>query len=98
MKIDVQSINFDADKKLVGRINAKLTKLQTFYDSILDASVNLRLEKSDNRENKQAELKILVNGSEMFSKRQSNSFEEAFDQAYEAVRNQLIKYKEKARI
>jgi len=97
MKVDIQSIHFDADRKLEARINTKVSKLNTFYDPIQGANVNLRLEKSDNRENKVAELKVLVTGSEMFSKKQSNSFEEAFDQAYEAVKNQLIKHKKKTR-
>lgn len=97
MKVDIQSIHFDADSKLETRISNKVSKLNTFFDEITSANVNLRLEKSDTRENKVAEVKVLVNGNEMFSKRQSTSFEEAFDQAYEAVRNQLIKHKEKVK-
>jgi len=98
MKADVQAINFNADKKLVSHVNNKMTKLSTFYDNILDVIVNLKLEKSDVKENKQAEVKISVQGNDLFSKKQSASFEDAFDQAYEAVKNQLIKYKEKQRI
>jgi len=98
MKVDIQSIHFDADKKLEARINTKVAKLTTFYDSILGANVNLRLDKSDTRDNKVAEIKILVNGNEMFAKRQSNSFEEAFDQSYEAIKAQIIRHKEKIRV
>lgn len=98
MKADVQAINFNVDKKLVSRVNSKMDKLGTFYDNILDANVNLKLEKSDVKENKLAEVKIFVHGSELFSKKQSNSFEDAFDQAYEAVKSQLIRYKERQRI
>lgn len=97
MKADVQAINFNVDKKLVSHVNNKMDKLGTFYDNILDANVNLKLEKSDVKENKLAEVKISVHGSDLFSKKQSNSFEEAFDQAYEAVKSQLIRYKEKQR-
>lgn len=98
MKVDIQSIHFDADQKLEARISNKVTKLNTFYDAILGANVNLRLDKSETRDNKVVEVKVLVNGSKMFSKRQSNSFEESFDLAYEAVKNQLIKHKEKNRL
>lgn len=97
MKAEIQAINFNVDKKLVSHVNSKITKLGTFYDNILDANVNLKLEKSDVKENKLAEVKISVHGSELFSKKQSASFEDAFDQAYEAIRSQLIKYKEKIR-
>jgi len=98
MKVDIQSIHFDADTKLESRITSKVSKLTTFYDSILGANVNLRLDKSDTRDNKVAEIKILVNGNEMFCKRKSNSFEDAFDQSYEAIKAQLIRYKEKIRV
>jgi putative sigma-54 modulation protein len=97
MKVDIQSIHFDVDKKLETRINMKVSKLDTFHDSILGANVNLRLDKSNTRDNKVAEMKILINGNELFSKRQSNSFEDAFDQTYEAIKGQLIKHKEKIR-
>ncbi|OYT17271.1 MAG: ribosomal subunit interface protein [Bacteroidetes bacterium 4572_77] len=97
MRVDIQSVNFDADKKLENRISAKVSKLTTFFDDINDASINLHLNRSTTKENKVAEVKILVKGSEMFSKKQSNSFEESFDQAYEAIKTQLIKYKEKVR-
>jgi putative sigma-54 modulation protein len=97
MKVDIQSIHFDADQKLETYINSKVSKLNTFYEPILGVSVNLHLDKSDRRENKVAEVKVLVNGNEMFSKRQSASFEDAFEQSYEAVKNQLIKHKEKIR-
>jgi len=97
MKVDIQTIHFDADKKLETRISSKVAKLNTYFDGIMEANVNLRLDKSDTRENKVVELKISVIGSEMFSKKQSNSFEDAFDKSYEAVRNQLIKHKEKVR-
>jgi len=97
MKVDIQSIHFDADKKLESRISTKVDKLNTYFDGINDANVNLHLDKSATRDNKVAEVKVLVNGSEMFSKKQAASFEEAFELAYEAVRTQLIKYKEKVR-
>ncbi|NOR86767.1 MAG: hypothetical protein GQ527_04070 [Bacteroidales bacterium] len=98
MKVDIQSIHFDTDQKLEARISNKVSKLATFYDDILDANVILRLNKSDTRDNKVAEIKLLVNGSEMFSKRRANSFEDAFEQSYEAVKTQLIKHKEKNRL
>ena len=95
MKIDIQSIHFDADTKLESRISAKVIKLNNFFDGINDANVNLHLDNDVTGDNKVAELKVLVNGSEMFSKKQSNSFEDAFDQAYEAVKTQLVKHKGK---
>jgi len=97
MKIDIQSVRFNADKKLEERISSKVAKLSNFYDGINDANVILHLENDATGDNKVAELKVLVNGKEMFAKKQSSSFEDSFDQAFEAVRNQLIKHKGKIR-
>ena len=95
MKVDIQSVHFNADQKLEERISAKVTKLNNFYDGINDAKVNLHLDNDATGDNKVAELKVLINGSEMFAKKQTNSFEESFDLAFEAVKNQLIKHKGK---
>ena len=95
MKVDIQSVHFNADQKLEERISAKVTKLNNFYDGINDAKVNLHLDNDATGDNKVAELKVLINGNEMFAKKQTNSFEESFDLAFEAVKNQLIKHKGK---
>ncbi len=97
MKIKVQSIHFTADKKLLQFIEEKVDKLFQFYDSIIDSEVYLRLDKSDNAENKIAEIKINTPGKTLFAKEQCKTFEEATDVAVEALRRQITKHKEKLR-
>jgi putative sigma-54 modulation protein len=53
------------------------------------------LDKSSEKENKIAEVKILMPGRELFAKKQCKSFEEAADSAVEALRKQVKKHKEK---
>lgn len=91
----MHSIHFDADQKLLDFIQKKADKLETFYDRIVDGEVFMRLEKNDNRENKVVEIKINLPGDQLFSKEHSTSFEAATDQAVEALRRQLKKFKEK---
>jgi putative sigma-54 modulation protein len=95
MTINIQSVHFDADKKLLNFINEKVEKLRTFYDGIINSEITLRLDKSDKSENKISEIKILGRGHEFFAKKQCATFEEATDQACEALRSQLRKYKTK---
>lgn len=95
MDIQVHSIHFDADQKLVTFVNDKVNKLELFLGNIIAGEVYLRLDKSSAQENKVAEVKILVPGKELFAKRQCKSFEEATDQAVEALRRQLEKHKRK---
>jgi putative sigma-54 modulation protein len=97
MKIKVQSIHFTADRKLLKFIEEKVDKLFQFYDSIIDSEVYLRLDKSDNDENKIAEIKINTPGKTLFAKEQCKTFEEATDVAVEALRRQITKHKEKLR-
>ncbi len=97
MKIKVQSIHFTADKKLLKFVEEKVDKLFQFYDSIIDSEVYLRLDKSDNTENKITEIKINTPGKTLFAKEQCKTFEEATDVAIEALRKQITKQKEKLR-
>jgi putative sigma-54 modulation protein len=95
MQIQVQSIHFDADVKLISFIEEKLSKLTTFHDRIISSQVFLRLDKSDVNENKIAEIKLSVPGKELFASKQCKTFEEATDTAVEALRRQIGKQKEK---
>lgn len=96
MRVKIQSIHFDADTKLLNFVEGKVGKLNTFSNTIIDSEVFLRLEKNSEAENKIAEIKLLIPGSELFAKRQCKTFEEATDQAVEALRRQLKKQKEKS--
>ena len=95
MKLQMHSIHFDADHKLVDFIQKRADKLETFYDRIIDGEVFLRLDHSNTKENKIIEVKLNVPGSQLFAKEQSKSFEAATDVAMEALRRQLKKVKEK---
>lgn len=96
MKLNVQSIHFDADVKLISYIQKKLDKLDTFFDRIIDGEVYLRLNKdSESKENKIVEVKINLPGTTLFAKETSSSFEAGTDMALEALKTQLKKYKDK---
>ena len=97
MKIKVQSIHFTADQKLLKFIEEKVDKLFQFYDSIINSEVYLRLDKSDNMENKIAEIKVTTPGKILFAREQCRTFEEATDVAVEALRRQITRQKEKIR-
>ena len=91
----IQSVHFDADKKLIGFINEKVSKLGQFHDAIIGSEVILRVEKSDTHENKMAEIKLNIKGSQLFAIKQCATFEEAVDTAVDALRTQIQKLKDK---
>ena len=94
MKMQVHSIKFDADTKLLEFVQKKLDKLDTFYDRIVDSEVYLKLN-NQGTENKTVEIKINIPGNQLFSKEVSKSFEEATDMAVESLKRQLTRHKEK---
>lgn len=95
MKVNVRSIHFNADAKLMDFIQDKLDKLDQFYDGILGAEVYLRLDNSDKKENKITEIKLKIPGKDVFAKRQCKTFEEATDDTIEALIKQIKKHKDK---
>ena len=96
MKLQVQSIHFNADTKLINFIQRKVDKLETFYDRLVDGEVFLRLN-NEGIENKTVEIKLNVPGTQLFATEKAKSFEAAADMATEALRNQLKKFKMKAK-
>jgi putative sigma-54 modulation protein len=62
MKITVQSIRFNADKKLLDFIQKKADKLDTFHDHIISGEVYLKLENVEDEANKITEIKLLLPG------------------------------------
>ena len=97
MDIKIHSIHFDADKRLIDFINGKVKKLIQFYDNIIGVEVFLRLEKDQGTENKLAEIRLDIPGSDIFAKKKSKSFEESVDISIEAIKRQITKHKEKQR-
>lgn len=95
MDFKVNTVHFTADQKLVDFIEGKVKKLELMYDNIIASEVYLRLDKSEEKENKIAEVKILLPGNELFAKKQCKSFEEAADSAVSALKKQVEKHKAK---
>ena len=97
MNVQIHSVRFDADKKLIDFIQQKLDKLTLFGEDIVNAEVYLRLDKDQDRENKVSEIKVELSGGSLFAKKQSKSFEEATDDAIDALKVQIAKHKQKKR-
>ena len=98
MKLQIHSIRFDADEKLIDLIKKKLNKLETFYDRIIDGEVFLKIENDESRINKIIEIKLNIPGNQLFAKERARSFEIGADEATEALRRQIKKFKEKQMI
>jgi putative sigma-54 modulation protein len=77
-------------------IQAKLNKLDTFYDRITGGEVFLKLARGEGKmREKLLEIKIVVPGAILFVKETARSFEEALDLALNALAEQIKRFKSK---
>lgn len=95
MKVNINSVHFKADRKLEEFITNKIEKLTSRYTNVIGSEVLLKLENTDNNENKITEIKLLIKGDDLFASKQSKTFEESTDAAIDALKKQLEKYKSK---
>jgi len=97
MKVNTQSVNFNADKKLIDFIQKRMDKLDMFYDKVIKSDVYLKLDNTSGKENKIFEARVSVPGDSFVVKKQCRSFEEGTDMAVSSLERQLKKRKEKLR-
>ncbi|MDR1983812.1 MAG: ribosome-associated translation inhibitor RaiA [Prevotellaceae bacterium] len=97
MKVVIQSIKFDADKKLLDFVTKKVEKLDKFFDGIVKYHVTLKLGNSTEPENKRVEIRVAIPGNDLFAERKCKTFEESTRQCVEALKQQVKKAKEKMR-
>ena len=97
MKVNLQAVNFNVDRKLVDFVQEKLDKLEKYYDKIVSAEVFLKLENTSDKENKTVEIKVIVPGDDFIVKKTAKSFEEAVDLSVDSLEISIVKRKEKLR-
>jgi putative sigma-54 modulation protein len=96
MNVNIQTVHFDADSKLVSYVEKKVAKLTQFHDRITKVDVYLKLDNVvHNIKDKIAEIKVHIPRYEFFVKQSSKSFEESFDVALDSVITQIKRKKDK---
>ena len=95
MKVNTQSVNFNADRKLIDFIQKRMDKLEQFYDKVIKSDVFLKVENTSDKQNKIVEVRVSVPGDTFIVKKQCKTFEEGADTAAASLERQLKKRKEK---
>lgn len=96
MTVNLHSVHFDADVKLVDYVNKKIQKITQFHDKIITVDVFMKLDNIVHQiKDKVVEIRVQIPKHELFVKASSKSFEESFDDALEALINQIKRKKEK---
>lgn len=97
MKVNMQSVNFNADQSLLDFIQNRMDKLEQFYDNVIQCDVFLKVENTKGKENKIFEAKLRVPGDSFVVKKVCKTFEEGADSAINSLERQLKKRKQKLR-
>jgi putative sigma-54 modulation protein len=97
MKISIQSIDFTARQELLDLVNDKLSKIERFSDRVQEAKVVLRVEKSESRENKILEVKLIIPGNDIFVKKHAETFEDGLQKVIDVLQREIKDWKEKQR-
>jgi ribosome hibernation promoting factor len=94
MNVKIHSIKFDASDSLLEYVQAKMDKMDKFFDRIVDGEVFLRLN-NQGVENKTVEIKINLPGDQFFAESSARNFEKAMEESANAITRQIKKHKEK---
>lgn len=96
MNVNIQTVRFDADQKLIEYVNRKLQKLTSFNDRIIQVKVFLKLDNVVHAiKDKVAEIRVHIPRHNFFVKSTSKSFEESFDDAIDSLVTQMKRNKER---
>ncbi|MBN2367189.1 MAG: ribosome-associated translation inhibitor RaiA [Calditrichaeota bacterium] len=93
MNFTITARHFKMKEDLKDYVEAKVKKLDRFYDNILDMDVILGWEKL----NRYTEIRINVNNKQIVIKEMSDEIRKSFDTALERAERQLKRYKDKRR-
>jgi putative sigma-54 modulation protein len=96
MNVNIQTVHFNADSKLIEYVKRKLEKLNLFSDRIIQVNVFLKLDNVVHAiKDKIAEIRVHIPRHNFFVKSTSKSFEESFDSAMDSLISQIKRNKER---
>jgi ribosomal subunit interface protein len=91
--INVKSLKFNADEKLLDFIDKKVGKVEKFFDNMGDIDVTLSL--LPDADNKCVKLQTHIPGEDLIIERNASTFEEACTEAADALKEKIVRAKEK---
>lgn len=95
MNVQIQSVKFDADKRLIEFIQKKMDRLDRFAERSGGAEVVLRLDHDQERGNKVVVITLHIPGDDIHVEERARTFEEAVDKSIDIIKRQLKKVKDR---
>ncbi len=98
MKIIIETPQVKARESLLSYIRDKVSKLESFSDRLVEARVTLRVDQTSDRENKVCGIRAGIPGNDLYAEKQAATFEEATLKTLDAIKRQLVDWKEKGEV
>ena len=95
MNVKIQSVKFDADKKLIKFVDTRMSKLDRFAEDAIGAEVIMKVDKNHDHGNKVATIILNMPGNDLVAETRAKTFEEAVTEGIEALKKQIAKHREK---
>lgn len=95
MKMDLQTVGFNADESLTEYARTKTESLYKYFDQIVGAEVYLKLDNHDQDQTKVAEIKLNIPGNDLYADSRSDKFEGSINDTVEKLKKQIRKLKTK---
>ena len=95
MKMDIQTVGFNAQDTLVDFAREKTEGLSKFFDRIVGAEIYLKLVQDGKEQTKVAEIKLNIPGHDLFASSQTSKFEASINDSVEKLKGQIRKLKTK---
>ncbi len=93
MEINIKSLKFDADQKLIAFVEKKVARLERFYEGLTEVNVTMTL--LHEPDNKDVKLQIHIPGEELIIQRNAKTFEDAVTECADAMKEKLTRAREK---
>lgn len=91
MEVKISAVNFTVAERLEAFVNKKAERLSRFAGTDAEAHVTLKLVKPESAKNKEASIRLVGGVGELYAQKTADTFEEAFDEALDAVKRQIEK-------
>ncbi len=95
MKMDLQTVGFNAEDTLREYARQKTEGLYKYYDQIVGAEVYLKLDNNEKGLTKVAEIKLNIPGNDIYADSRSDKFEGAINDTIDKLKMQIRKVKTK---
>lgn len=95
MKLNKQAVNFEIAERLEKYIEKKTRRYEKLLAPTAEMDIRMTVVKPETNLNKEATIRIVGMGIELFAQKTCDTLEQAIDECLEAIERQLEKHKDK---